>query len=98
MQRLLVKQDGDAEPCVLLHPALDGVGVLGLCPGAMAFAGPLDPSDADTKPFGRRRARGIEPPLVIGDRAFALPEAQHLADLLFEGHAGEQIAHAAFDR
>ncbi len=96
VERLLVKQDGNAEAGAVLHPALDGVRVLRLGPGPVAFARPLDASDADPKPFGCPRR--IEPARAIGDGPLALPQAQHLADLLLERHAAEQVVDAAFDR
>jgi len=96
VQGFLVKQHRNPETGVLLHPALDGVSVLRLRPGAVAFARSLDASDADPKPFGR--PRWIEPALSIGDGPLALPQAQHLAHLFFERHAGEQVVDPALDR
>ena len=74
---------------------MDGVGVLSLCPGPVPFVRPLDPADADPKPPGGPRR--IEAALAVGDGALALPQAQHLADLLFERHAREQVVDPAFD-
>src|SRR5205823_2776148 len=82
VERLLVEQHGNAEARAVLHPALDGVRVLRFRPGSVAFARPLDASDANAKPLGCPGR--IEPAVAIGDGPLALPETQHLADLLLE--------------
>ena len=96
VERLLVEQHGNAEAGAVLHPALDGVRELRLGSGTVPFTRSFDASDANPKPFGCPRR--IEPAVAIGDGPLALPQAQHLADLLLERHAGEQVVDAAFDR
>jgi len=95
VQRFLVKQDGDAEPCVLLHPALDGVGVFRFGPGSVALARSLDAAHADAKPVGR--VRRIEPAGRVRHGPLSLPETQHLADFFLECHPAEQVVDAALD-
>src|SRR5207302_11405062 len=89
------ERNRNAEAGAILIHALDDVGVLGLCPGSVTFVRPLDPAYPDPKPLGSPRR--IEAALAVGDGPLALPQAQHLADLLLEGHAGEQVVDAALD-
>ncbi len=87
-----MKDHGDAEARVLLHPPLDGVGELRLGTRPVAVAGALDPPDPHLEPL--RRMGGVEAALVVGDRTLAVPEAQHLRDLLLQRHAPEEVLHA----
>src|SRR5204862_4590079 len=96
VEGFLVEQHRNPETRVLLHPALDGVGEFRLRPSAVTFARSLDASDADAEPVGH--ARRIEPAGGVRHGPLPLPETQHLADLLFECHAGEEVVDAALHR
>ena len=93
VQRLLVKDHGDAEARVVLHPPLDRVGELRLRTRPVAVARALDPADPHPEPL--RRTGGVETPLGVGDLLLGVPEAQHLRHLLLQRHAREEVLHAS---
>ncbi len=103
VQALIVKEHGDSQTGILLHPLLHRVGVVRHLPRPTLLAGAGDLAQAKFEKYRGTLGKEVtirinKKRLGVAEKLAILPCAFHLRHFLFQSHAGEQISHPLLDR